>query len=191
MDRPKYRLSFRRAKRPGAFTLLEVLVALFILLLGVVGVLAAMPTGVANAEWVIFQDAAINLGHSKFAEFRRDRANPGSDLQNGSPYLDNMAPVLAGDVNNYRPFISAAASPAVQQASPYYFFDEIWNYAWKVDVQPVNYGVNNQPTFASTNINCYAVTVTIRIGGAKATGVSNPNTHWRSFSFTQIMTPYQ
>src|SRR5471030_2484590 len=79
-----------RARGAPGLTLLEVMIAMFIFLVGIVGVLAAMPTAVSSATAVIFQDCAIHLSHSKFAEFRRDRADPAVDLQPSSGgYLPN------------------------------------------------------------------------------------------------------
>src|SRR6185503_16065029 len=75
------------ARANRGVTMMEVLIALFIFMVGIVGVLAAIPTGVNSAEWVIFQDAGIHLAHSKFTEFRRDRADPFVDLVDGSSYM--------------------------------------------------------------------------------------------------------
>ena len=67
----------RRAGREEGLTLVEVLVALFILSVGVIGVLATIPVGVDTAQTIIVQDNAVTLSQSKLGEFRRDRIVPG------------------------------------------------------------------------------------------------------------------
>jgi prepilin-type N-terminal cleavage/methylation domain-containing protein len=108
-------------------TLIEVLIAMFILSIGLVGVLGAMPTGINSAQTVILQDCAIHLAHSKFAEFRRDRVNPSVDLLEGSSYLLNwQEPLNASPGNVWRDF---AHGPG----DTYQYFDEILRYEWCVD----------------------------------------------------------
>ena len=58
---PTARAARGTRRRARGMTLMEVLIALFIFMVGIVGVLAALPTGVNAATWVIFQDAAIHL----------------------------------------------------------------------------------------------------------------------------------
>jgi hypothetical protein len=119
-------LSRKTLNTPG-LTLLEVLVALFIFLVGIVGVLAALPTGISSAQTVILQDAAIHLAHSKFAEFRRDRVDPLVDLVEGSTYMNKrQEPVNASASGPWHDF---AHSPG----DTYEFFDDIGNYEWRVD----------------------------------------------------------
>ena len=62
----------------AGLTLMEVLVAMFIVSIGVIGVMASLPVGIDTAQQIIVQDNSINLAMSKFAEFRRDRIDPAS-----------------------------------------------------------------------------------------------------------------
>jgi len=110
--------------RRTGLTLFEVLIAMFLFLIGVVGVLSAMPVGVRSAQTVILQDAAIHLTRSKFSEFRRDRVNPGVDLVEGSPYMTNWQEPT--NANGWHDF---AAGPG----QTYQYFDSIEQYEWKVD----------------------------------------------------------
>jgi hypothetical protein len=110
--------------RFSGMTLFEVLIAMFVFLIGVVGVLSAMPVGVHTAQTVILQDAAIHLSRSKFTEFRRDRVNPPIDLKEGSAYLTSWQEPV--NVNNWHDFASGAGQT-------YQYFDSIEQYEWKVD----------------------------------------------------------
>ncbi len=168
-----------RGRRPYGFTLVEIMIALFLMLIGVVGVLAAMPTGVGEANWVVFQDAAINLAHSKFAEFRRDRMDPSQP--GWQSYLDLQS--IAG-ADGFRPFLP----PNANASNPYYFFDDIVKYSYRVissqqvDV-PQNVGgvpVNVPYAVGNPTITCYIVTIIVRMSGGT-----------RTFQFKQLMTPYQ
>jgi len=67
----------RGLAREGGLTLIEVLVAMFILSIGVIGVLAALPVGIDTAQEIIIQDNSLAISQSKWGEFRRDRINPG------------------------------------------------------------------------------------------------------------------
>ena len=132
-------------KRRG-LTLMEVMIAMFIFMVGIVGVLAAFPTGITSAEWVIFQDAAIHLSHSKFSEFRRDRINPTADLSGGSLYLINRHGKATNDgTYDWRDFRYAASADANQYDNDaYQYFDDIERYVWRVETGPVNAG-NGSP----------------------------------------------
>ncbi|HYF50697.1 MAG TPA: prepilin-type N-terminal cleavage/methylation domain-containing protein [Planctomycetota bacterium] len=126
----------RKQAPESGMTLLEVLIAMFIFLIGIVGVLAVVPTGVNAASLVIFQDAAIHLSSSKFAEFRRDEINAAVDLQDGSAYLSNYHEPHNGSAEKFRNF---ASGPGQR----YEHFDEIQRYEWKVDqdqLRAVNLG---------------------------------------------------
>lgn len=186
----------RSTPRRGV-TLMEVLIALFIFMVGIVGVLAAVPTGVNSAEWVIFQDAAIHLAHSKFAEFRRDRANPFTDLVDGSAYMPGTiggtdTPGVQenknGNAVNWRNFGHAPGEA-------YYYFDDIERYEWKLEleevtaasygsVQPAGATAPNGPHLApsvtgGSNVGVQRVTVIVHMKGTS-----------RELRFTQFMTPY-
>src|SRR5262249_45172953 len=136
-----------RPRSGRGLTLVETLIAMFIFLIGIVGVLAAMPTGVNSAIWVIFQDAAIHLAHSKFAEFRRDRVDPAVDLvASGSGYLPNSAgPGVPGAQEGFNnegdPWRDFAHSPG----DTYQYFDDIWKYEWKIEVSDVDAGSGTSP----------------------------------------------
>ena len=137
LSRAKSRKGPRTFRR--GYTLLEVMIALFILLVGIVGVLAALPTGVNSATWVIFQDAALHLSHSKFAEFRRDRVNP-DNLKNGG-FLDSYGkvdPTAKEESGGWRVFDHA-------NGEPYQYFDDIERYLWKVEVGAVGRSGDNAP----------------------------------------------
>jgi type II secretory pathway pseudopilin PulG len=168
-------------------TLLEVIIAMFIFLVGIVGVLAAMPTGINSASWVIFQDCAIHLAHSKFSEFRRDRIDPtvaGTDnpaahlapTPNG--YLPTTTPYVPG---NQEPF-NTSGDPwrdfAHQPGQPYQYFDDIDRYEWCVSAtQQVDNGAGSGdvpvpakfsfPTNVATtsNIGLFKVDITVRMKG--------------------------
>ena len=161
----------RMPKRHAGLTLLEVLIAMFILLFGVIGVLAALPTGVNSAQWVILQDAAMNLAASKFSEFRRDRVDPAS----------------LNKFTTYQEFAHAAGDP-------YENFDDISFYEWRVDNDNGRFcgmtasgGASPAPTLGymapmpgASNSGLMQVTIAVRMKGTT-----------RSFRFTQYMLPYQ
>jgi type II secretory pathway pseudopilin PulG len=172
-------------RQKKGMTLLEVLIAMFIFMVGIVGVLAAIPTGVTSAQWVILQDASIHLAHSKFAEFRRDRVDPGSDLVDGSTYLSNNHEPLNGAVPNWRDFNYA-------KGKTYQYFDDIERYEWRIDqdvlaqavgagagTNPAAPGGYNAPTLGGGNGNVRSGVITVRNKGTS-----------REFQFTQFMTPY-
>ena len=117
-----------RNSRSRGLTLIEVLIAMFIFLVGIVGCLAALPPGISSAQTVILQDAAIHLAHSKFAEFRRDRVDPLVDLVEGSIYLSKrQEPVNISPVDGpWRDFAHGTGDT-------YEFFDDIDHYEWKID----------------------------------------------------------
>jgi type II secretory pathway pseudopilin PulG len=157
-------------------TLIEVLIAMFILFVGVLGVLAALPTGVEAASWITLQDAAINLSSSKFAEFRRDRVNP----DQMSAYLTSA--FGSADAEGYRSFPHGPGDP-------FEFYADIERYEWKVETTRM--GLSPRKTSSDGNRYYYApvaggdlelwgVLVVIRQKGAQ-----------RSFRFTQHMTNWQ
>lgn len=183
--------------RKRGLTLLEVMIAMFIFLVGIVGVLAAMPTGINSALWVVFQDASIHLAHSKFAEFRRDRVDPAVDLiatsggylPTGGVYVPGTQEppnVGTGDGDPWRDF-------AHNPGDPYQYFDDIQKYEWRVEVADVdqgNGGATAQPQapagfFYPTNVNTASsiglkrVSVTIRMKGTS-----------RELRFSQLMFAY-
>jgi type II secretory pathway pseudopilin PulG len=128
-------------------TMVELLIAMFIFTVGIVGVLSAIPTGVRTADQVIFQDSAIHLAQSKFAEFRRDRVDPGVDLIDGSPYLpingtyvvgSGLQEPTNGNAGNWRDF-------AGKNGEPFHYFDRIESYEWKVTTAPVGMGAGVNP----------------------------------------------
>jgi hypothetical protein len=178
----------RSSLRHG-MTLFEVLIAMFIFMVGIVGVLAALPTGVTSAEWVIFQDAAIHLSRSKFSEFRRDRINPPVDLKEASAYMVNWQEPPNGSPDNFHDFNS-------KPGSTYQYFDDINRYEWKVDQDPLIKSVNIGDAGATptppadyevplpagvngTDIGLWRVVLTIRQKGTS-----------RELEFTQYMTDY-
>jgi len=134
--------------QPRGMTMIELLIALFIFLVGVVGLVAAMPTGVNSAQKVVFQDAAVHLSRSKFAEFRRDRVNPRVELVDGAPYMDGTPPARRQELKNgnaggWRDF-------AHDPGGTYEHFDDIDRYQWRIE-QPalqlvgLDTGANNVP----------------------------------------------
>jgi Tfp pilus assembly protein PilV len=170
-------------------TLFEVLIAMFIFMVGIVGVLAALPTGVTSAEWVIFQDAAIHLSRSKFSEFRRDRINPPIDLKEASTYMVNCQEPPNGSADKFHDFDS-------KPGSTYQYFDDITRYEWKVvqdpltksvgigaagaiPTPPADYQVPLLPGVNGTDIGLWHVTIIIRQKGTS-----------RELEFTQYMTDY-
>jgi type II secretory pathway pseudopilin PulG len=175
---------YRRSS--AGLTLLEVIIAMFIFLVGIVGVLAAMPTGINSATWVIFQDCAIHLAHSKFAEFRRDRIDPtpaGTDnpvahlVPTPGGYLPTTGTYVAG---NQEPF-NTSGDPwrdfAHQPGQPYQYFEDIDRYEWSVSAtQQVDNGNGTGDVPLGTNffyptnvgnsqIGLYKVDITIRMKG--------------------------
>ena len=181
-------LTVQRSRQPRGLTLLEVMIAMFIFLVGILGVLGAMPGGIDNASIVVQQDAAIHLVHSKFAEFRRDRIDPAVDLVPGSTYLPSGGTFTPGA---QEPF-NASGNPWRDFASgpgqTYEHFDDITRYEWRVETAPVR-AVNTgtpapPPGFlfptvgggAGTPLNLTQVTISVRSRGSK-----------REFAFTQYM----
>jgi prepilin-type N-terminal cleavage/methylation domain-containing protein len=156
------------------FTLLEVILAMFIVLVGFIGVLGALPVGIDSAESVILQDSAINLIHSKFAEFRRDRLNPGTDLLEGSGYMTSKQEPLNGESGgNWHDFASKAGDP-------YENFEDITRFAWKVDVAALNNDANTPSITSGAAVpGMFKVTVTVHTKGSK-----------KEFRFTQYMFSY-
>lgn len=161
-------------------TLIEILIALFVLLIGVMGILAAMPTGIDSAQKVIFLDASVHLSRSKFAELRRDRVNPRVDLADGSGYMDaaTVPPrgqePKNGNAGGWRDFAHAAGDA-------YEYFDDIERYQWLVDqdeLRSVGLDGNAVPTLpnnapyvpvvnAGTDIGLTRVTIVINLKGTK------------------------
>jgi prepilin-type N-terminal cleavage/methylation domain-containing protein len=136
---------YRRA--PRGLTLLEIMIAMFIFLVGIVGVLAAMPTGINSATWIVFQDAAIHLAHSKFAEFRRDRVDPATAL---NPSAGGYLPSGSGSYTpgNQEPINSSGAPWRDFASAPgqtYQYFDDITRYEWRVDTADVDNGAGGTP----------------------------------------------
>jgi hypothetical protein len=166
-------------------TLIEVLIAMFIFMVGIVGVLAAIPTGITSAQHVILQDAAIHLAHSKFAEFRRDRVDPGVDLLEGSSYMSSHQEPQNGSTGDWHGFACAAGKT-------YQYFDDIERYEWRIDqdvlartvgagsgmsdpAPPANYFF---PTNGG-NGNVRNVVISVRLKGTS-----------KEFQFSQYMAPY-
>ncbi|HYF51761.1 MAG TPA: prepilin-type N-terminal cleavage/methylation domain-containing protein [Planctomycetota bacterium] len=168
-----------RRRQPHGLTLLEVMLALFIFVVGIVGVLAAIPTGVRSAEQVILQDASIHLAHSKFAQFRRDRVDPLVDLISGSAYMTNKQEPLnsSGDCRDFKLGFDVDN------------FDDIQRYEWKVEVKPVkgkDAGIAAAPghlapsdTAGTAMMQLASVQVTVRQKGTDD-----------EFTFTQYMFSY-
>jgi hypothetical protein len=168
-----------RPRRRRGVTVVEVLIALFIFMVGIVGVLAALPTGITSAQWVIFQDAAIHLAHSKFAEFRRDRIDP-AVLIDGSAYMNAHGPLNASGWYDFK-----SSGPT----DTYTDFDDIERYEWRVTTSDVKLSSGGTPPppagyfgpgTAGGNLNCKVVTIYVRCKGTS-----------REFRFTQYMTAYE
>lgn len=126
-----------RGRRPiKGMTLIEVMIALFIFMVGVLGVLLAIPTGVNSAMEVILQDAAIHLTSSKFAEFRRDRVNPSVDLIDASPYMTGTGVLTSGRAAGKQEPLNGNAGGwrdfAHAPGDTYEFFDDIERYEWRI-----------------------------------------------------------
>ncbi|MCW8131913.1 MAG: prepilin-type N-terminal cleavage/methylation domain-containing protein [Planctomycetota bacterium] len=176
-------------RRARGMTLLEVMIAMFIFLVGIVGVLAAIPSGIHSAEWVIFQDAAIHLAHSKFGEFRRDRVDPNADLIMGGAYMNKHGTARPG---GWRDFHYKNSSDALSfDNETYKYFDDIERYEWRLEggTQYVGASSSEQPAppagclapvaGSGTDVGLYKVTVVIRMKGTS-----------REFRFTQYMVKY-
>ena len=173
-----------QGKRARGLTLIEVMIAMFVFLVGILGVLAALPSGVNAAHYVMFQDAAIHLSRSKFSEFRRDRVDPRVDLVDGSAYMDGAsAPPRRQEVKNgaaggWRDFAHAAGDT-------YENFDDIEHYQWCVDQDElkavsVDAGSNYRPIVApGPDLSVTRVTLVISMKGSK-----------REMRFTQFMYSY-
>jgi prepilin-type N-terminal cleavage/methylation domain-containing protein len=170
-----------RFKSSRGLTLIEVLIAMFVFLIGIVGVMAAMPVGIDSASLVIFQDASIHLSASKFAEFRRDAVDPAADLADGSSYMNAHQEPLNSGGNGYRDF---AHTPG----ATYEYFDSIERYEWKVDqamLKPVGVGVDDLGRTgpvenAGTPLPVTRVTIDMHLKGST-----------RHFRFTQYMVNLQ
>ena len=174
----------KRARR--GLTLIEVMIAMFIFLVGILGVLAALPSGVNAAHFVMFQDAAIHLSRSKFAEFRRDRVDPRVDLLDGAPYVDGgstpprIQEIKNGNAGGWRDF---AHGPG----DVYENFDDIEHYQWLIDQDDIKKSVsvdvskNNIPstTVAGPELSVTPVTIVVQMKGSK-----------REMRFTQYMYSY-
>ena len=167
-------------------TLIEVMIAMFIFLVGILGVLAALPSGVNAAHYVMFQDASIHLSRSKFAEFRRDRIDPRVDLLDGAAYVDAGAtpPRIQepknGAAGGWRDF---AHGPG----DVYENFDDIEHYQWMIDQDDIKKSVSVDPakgnvpttTLAGAELNVTPVTIVIQMKGSK-----------REMRYTQYMFSY-
>jgi prepilin-type N-terminal cleavage/methylation domain-containing protein len=176
-------LNKRPRQAPRGFTILEILIAMFIMLVGLVGVLGAMPVGITSAEWVVFQDASIHLAHSKFDEFSRDRVNPGTDLQPSSAYLmTNHGPFNSSPTGEWRDFPYAVNET-------YEFFDDINRYEWKLETANLGTGTGGTPAPPSgvvgpidgggDDIGLRRVTVVVHLKGTS-----------REFRFSQYLYAY-
>ncbi len=157
--------------------MVEVLIAMFVFLIGIVGVMAAMPVGIDSAALVIFQDASIHLSASKFAELRRDQIDPATDLLDGSAYMTARQEPLNGNTGNYRDFAHAAGDA-------YENFGDIERYEWKVDttqLKTIGVGTDDlgRPApveNAGTALPVTRVTLDLHLKGSK-----------RHFRYTQYM----
>jgi len=180
-----------RLKSRG-MTLLEVMIAMFIFLVGIVGVLAAIPSGINSAEWIIFQDAAIHLAHSKFSEFRRDRVDPATDLPSGgvSAYLDTRHG--KPDADGWRCFVYDNPGDANSfDNAAYKYFDDIHRYIWRIEqaqqyVSAASSAPPNPPaghlgpvSSPATAVGVYKITVYVRMKGTS-----------REFRFNQYFVKY-
>jgi type II secretory pathway pseudopilin PulG len=183
--------SRKHSSAARGMTLLEVLIALFIFMVGIVGVLAALPAGINSASYVLSQDTAIHLAPTHLSEFRRDGIEPAVDLIDGSAYLPaggsytlgaGIQEPLNGNPGNYRDF---AHGPG----EPYEFFDDIKRYEWKVEINPVYASAAGNPApppdymvpshSGGTALPLTRVVVTVHTKGTA-----------REFSFTQYMYGY-
>jgi len=178
-------------ERSRGLTLLELLVALFIFMVGVLGVMMAIPAGANSASWVVFQDAAIHLAQSKFSEFRRDRVNPEVDLFDGSSYLGGSGTLANGRAaGKQEPLASGWRGFA--HATPddtYFYFDDIERYEWKIDQttrRTIGAGAGSAPVgFQAPQYNGGDL-----IGLTQVTVVVRLKNTSKEFRFTQYMTAY-
>jgi prepilin-type N-terminal cleavage/methylation domain-containing protein len=154
-----------RTRSSRGLTLLEVIIVVFIFLVGVMGVLAALPTGVQSAETVILQDAAIHLAHSKFSEFRRDAPDYAAFAGYLSTYHESP------DASGWRSFASGAGDT-------YEHFDDITHYQWKAECTPVFKDPKAQPNHKGGQpLGLFKVTITVRLQSTV-----------KEFQFSQYMT---
>ncbi|MCW8129026.1 MAG: prepilin-type N-terminal cleavage/methylation domain-containing protein [Planctomycetota bacterium] len=179
------------AARRG-LTLIEILIALFVLLIGVMGILAAMPTGIDSAQKVVFLDASVHLSRSKFAEFRRDRIDPRVDLLDGSGYMDAaLAPPRGqeqknGNAGGWRDFAHGAGET-------YEYFDDIERYQWLVDQGELrSVGLDSNATPAAPNTSPYVPVVNAGadVGLTRVTIVINLKGTKKEQRYTQYMYSY-
>jgi len=198
-------LSYSNPRARG-LTLMEVLIAMFIFLVGIVGVLSAIPAGVSTAENVILMDCSIHLAHSKFSEFRRDRVNPVIDLVDGSAYMIAKQGPLAtrpdgsahpdqtdSDVGTHGVWRDFAY---VNATDTYHWFDEIQRYDWRVDQDILNNKIPGKgqadngpntscppgfyhPVMGGQDIGLRSIQISVRLKGSA-----------RMFQFTQYMYAY-
>jgi prepilin-type N-terminal cleavage/methylation domain-containing protein len=173
-------------------TLIEILIALFVLLVGVMGILAAMPTGIDSAQRVIFLDAAVHLSRSKFAEFRRDRVDPRTDLADGSAYMDAAASpprgqeLKNGNAGGWRDFAHGAGDA-------YEYFDDIERYQWCVDqdeLKSIGLDSNNPAPAPNSNLYVPVVNAGADIGLTRVTVVINLKGTKKEHRFTQYLYSY-
>ena len=170
-------------------TLLEVLIALFIFLIGVLGALAAIPAGVSAAKLVIFQDASIHLAQSKFAEFRRDRVDPAVDLAGG--YLNGSGQLASGRPAGIQEPLNGSGvwhDFAHGSGDTYESFDDIDQYEWKVDqaqLKPIS-----TSALDAQNKKSPLDTAGTAIGLTQVAVVIHLKNTTREFRFTQYMTAW-
>jgi type II secretory pathway pseudopilin PulG len=178
--------------RPRGLTLLEVIIAMFIFLIGILSIMLAIPSGINAASLVVFQDASIHLAQSKFSEFRRDRADPAVDLL-GGPYmggagtLANGRPAglqepLNGNPGEWRDF-------AHSKGDTYEYFDDIERYEWKIDktlAVPVGISALN-----AQNLKTPLAGAGTPVGLTQITLVIHLKSTDREFRFTQYMCAYE
>jgi hypothetical protein len=170
-------MQMQNRSRYRGVTLLECMLAMFILMVGIMGVLSALPTGINAAESVILQDVSIHLAHSKFSEFRRDKANYAAF----NAYLGaNHESINSSPGGKWRDFASG-------KGETYEFFDDIARYEWmaeatqvkneaRVPAGPVTYF---QPSHATgTPLDLYLIRVTVHLKGTT-----------KEFTFSQYMFP--
>lgn len=161
--------TLNRKFTPRGLTLIECMLAMFIFMIGIVGVLAALPMGVNSATQVVMQDAAIHLAHSKFSEFRRDRVDP------------------AGLGSAWQDFAHAPGDP-------YQYFDDIDQYQWMVD-PPQSVGAVAAPgtgVAPATNLYDPAIGAGAGVPGLWLIGihVRKKGNAYREFVFRQYMYGY-
>lgn len=182
--------ALRRGPSSRGMTLLEVMIAMFIFLVGIVGVLAAIPSGISSAEWVIFQDASIHLAHSKLSEFRRDRADPAVDLIAGSAYLiGKHGKESAGGWHEF--FYSNATDANQFDNDAYKYFDDINRYEWRVE-QKTQYASVTSPDDPQppTGFVAPVSQPAANYGVSKITVIVHMKGTSREFRFNQYMIKY-